>query len=78
MSSTASTTQTAASVHTRPHEIREIAEEFSLPADDSDSTALARFALEAPRIARDQPDSTAALNAAFDLLEHGWQNTALA
>ncbi|MEU7043438.1 hypothetical protein AB0A77_20550 [Streptomyces varsoviensis] len=55
-----------------------IAEESCLPADDSDSTALARFALEAPRIARDQPDSTAALNAAFDLLEHGRQNTALA
>ncbi|MFB6833631.1 TetR/AcrR family transcriptional regulator [Streptomyces hydrogenans] len=53
-----------------------IAEESGLPADDPASTALARFALEAPRIARDHPDSAAALNAAFDLLEHGWQNTA--
>ncbi|MFC9262263.1 TetR/AcrR family transcriptional regulator [Streptomyces hydrogenans] len=53
-----------------------IAEESGLPADDPASTALARFALEAPRISRDHPDSAAALNAAFDLLEHGWQNTA--
>ncbi|TRV80967.1 TetR family transcriptional regulator [Streptomyces sp. 130] len=53
-----------------------ISEESGLPSDDPAGTALARFALEAPRIARDQPDSTAALNAAFDLLEHGWQSIA--
>ncbi|MGC4948826.1 TetR/AcrR family transcriptional regulator [Streptomyces sp. DT224] len=53
-----------------------ISEESGLSSDDPASTALARFALEAPRIARDQPDSAAALNAAFDLLEHGWQNIA--
>ncbi|MFJ4503501.1 TetR/AcrR family transcriptional regulator [Streptomyces sp. NPDC088864] len=53
---------------------RIISEESGLPADDPASLALARFALEAPRIARDRPDATAALNAAFDLLEHGWRN----
>ncbi|MGQ4490929.1 TetR/AcrR family transcriptional regulator [Streptomyces sp. SAS_281] len=55
---------------------RVISEESGLPPDDPAGTALARFALEAPRIARDRPDSAAALNAAFDLLEHGWQSIA--
>ncbi|WP_320773822.1 TetR/AcrR family transcriptional regulator [Streptomyces sp. CRN 30] len=51
-----------------------IAEESGLPADDPACTALAHFALEAPRAARHHQDSAEALNRAFDLLEHGWKN----
>lgn len=55
---------------------RVIAEESGRPADDPACAALARFALEAPRLAREHPDPEAALRAAFDLLEHGWEHTA--
>ncbi|NYV73761.1 TetR/AcrR family transcriptional regulator [Streptomyces sp. UH6] len=53
-----------------------IAEESGLPADDPACTALAHFALEAPRAARRHHDSTEALHRAFDLLDHGWQSIA--
>ncbi|MFC3578106.1 TetR/AcrR family transcriptional regulator [Streptomyces yaanensis] len=51
-----------------------IAEESGLSADDPACTALAHFALEAPRAARRHHDSTEALNRAFDLLEKGWES----
>ncbi|MFJ9950668.1 TetR/AcrR family transcriptional regulator [Kitasatospora sp. NPDC091207] len=41
-------------------------------ADDPRCTALARFALEASALARDSDDPARAVDAAFDLLEHGW------
>lgn len=42
--------------------------------DPSDMTvrALARYVLEIPELAGTEPDSLAALNAIFDLLESGW------
>ncbi|WP_219508610.1 TetR/AcrR family transcriptional regulator [Nonomuraea ceibae] len=42
--------------------------------DPSDMTirALARYVLEIPELAGTEPDPLAALNAIFDLLEHGW------
>ncbi|WP_051732267.1 TetR/AcrR family transcriptional regulator [Kitasatospora phosalacinea] len=49
-----------------------IAEESGLPADDPACTALAHFALEAPRAARSHADVRGAVVRAFDLLEHGW------
>ncbi|MFD5619636.1 TetR/AcrR family transcriptional regulator [Streptomyces yangpuensis] len=53
-----------------------IAEESGLPADDPACTALAHFALEAPRAARHHHDSAEALARAFDLLDNGWRNIA--
>ncbi|WP_435133977.1 TetR/AcrR family transcriptional regulator [Actinacidiphila sp. bgisy144] len=50
-----------------------IAEESGRPADDPSCTALACFALEAPRAAREHDDPRQAITAAFDLLENGWQ-----
>lgn len=50
-----------------------IAEECGLPEDDPGCTALAHFALEAPRAARGHDDPRRAVERAFDLLEHGWQ-----
>jgi AcrR family transcriptional regulator len=50
-----------------------IAEESGLPADDPACTALAHFALEAPRVARAHDDAREALVRAFDLLDHGWR-----
>ncbi|MEV1001587.1 TetR family transcriptional regulator [Nonomuraea sp. NPDC050202] len=51
---------------------RAIAEESGLAADDPACTALAHFALEAPRAAYAHDDPREAINRAFDLLEHGW------
>ncbi|MGW6739271.1 TetR/AcrR family transcriptional regulator [Streptomyces sp. NPDC055025] len=49
-----------------------IAEESGLPAHDPACKALAHFALEAPRTARDHEDPRQAVIRAFDLLEGGW------
>ncbi|MFH8804531.1 TetR/AcrR family transcriptional regulator [Streptomyces sp. NPDC017936] len=49
-----------------------IAEESGLAAGDPACTALAHFALEAPRAAYAHDDPRQAINRAFDLLEHGW------
>ncbi|MGV9643362.1 TetR/AcrR family transcriptional regulator [Streptomyces sp. NPDC003514] len=49
-----------------------IAEESGLAADDPACTALAHFALEAPRAAAAHADPRAAVVRAFGLLEHGW------
>ncbi|GAA4973692.1 AcrR family transcriptional regulator [Nonomuraea thailandensis] len=51
---------------------RAIAEEGGLAADDPACTALAHFALEAPRAACAHDDPRQAITRAFDLLEHGW------
>ncbi|MFI1159103.1 TetR/AcrR family transcriptional regulator [Streptomyces sioyaensis] len=49
-----------------------IAEESGLSTDDPACTALAHFALEAPRAARSHTDPRQAVTRAFDLLEQGW------
>lgn len=49
-----------------------IAEESGLAADDPACTALAHFALEAPRVAAAHDDPREAVVRAFGLLEHGW------
>ncbi|MEW9551105.1 TetR/AcrR family transcriptional regulator [Nonomuraea sp. NPDC050783] len=51
---------------------RAIAEESGLAADDPLCTALAHFALEAPRAAYSHADPREAVIRAFDLLEYGW------
>ncbi|MFE2148157.1 TetR/AcrR family transcriptional regulator, partial [Streptomyces sp. NPDC059456] len=51
---------------------RVIAEESGLAADDPACTALAHFALQAPRAVHDRADPRQAVARAFDLLEHGW------
>lgn len=51
---------------------RAIAEDAGLPQDDEACAALARFALEAASLARGRKDPGAAVNRAFDLLDHGW------
>ncbi|MFH8484695.1 TetR/AcrR family transcriptional regulator [Streptomyces longisporoflavus] len=53
---------------------RAIADDSGLPADDPACTALAHFALEAPRAARGHDDPRQAVTRAFDLLESGWQS----
>ncbi|MFF4342546.1 TetR/AcrR family transcriptional regulator [Kitasatospora sp. NPDC001540] len=53
-----------------------IAEESGRPADDPLCTALAHFALEAPRAAQAHDDVRSAMVRAFDLLEHGWNSLA--
>ncbi|GHA09028.1 TetR family transcriptional regulator [Streptomyces tauricus] len=50
-----------------------IAEESGLPEADPACTALAHFALEAPRAARSHENPREAVIRAFDLLEDGWQ-----
>ncbi|WP_435884530.1 TetR/AcrR family transcriptional regulator [Streptomyces toxytricini] len=50
-----------------------IAEESGLPENDPACTALAHFALEAPRVARGHDDPRRAVARAFDLLEIGWR-----
>lgn len=50
-----------------------IAEECGLPTGDPACTALAHFALEAPRVARGHDDARQAITRAFDLLENGWR-----
>lgn len=49
-----------------------IAAETGTREDDPACAALAHFALEALALARRQADPAQALDAAFDLLEHGW------
>ncbi|MEU1200489.1 helix-turn-helix domain-containing protein [Streptomyces sp. NPDC005813] len=51
---------------------RVIAEESGLAAGDPACTALAHFALEAPRAAAAHDDPRQAVTRAFDLLENGW------
>ncbi|MFE7616589.1 TetR/AcrR family transcriptional regulator [Streptomyces sp. NPDC057496] len=51
---------------------RVIAEESGLPADDPACTALAHFALEAPRTALGHDAPHRAVVRAFELLENGW------
>ncbi|GAA2068923.1 TetR/AcrR family transcriptional regulator [Streptomyces albiaxialis] len=58
---------------------RAIAEDVGAPADDPRCAALARFALETSALAHGAPDAEHAehtVDAAFDLLEHGWHATA--
>lgn len=55
---------------------RAIAEESGLAADDPACTALAHFALEAPRAAYAHDAPRQAITRAFDLLEHGWSTLA--
>lgn len=50
-----------------------IAADLGAPPDDVACAALARFALEAPGLARGRDDPEAAVTRAFDLLEHGWE-----
>ncbi|MET8228220.1 TetR/AcrR family transcriptional regulator [Streptomyces sp. NPDC005301] len=52
-----------------------IAQDAGLAADDPRSLALARFALEASALARGSDKPEQAVDAAFDLLEHGWNAT---
>ncbi|MFB6806525.1 TetR/AcrR family transcriptional regulator [Streptomyces sp. NPDC056387] len=51
---------------------RAIAEESGLAADDPACTALAHFALQAPRAVYAHDNPRQAVTRAFDLLEHGW------
>ncbi|MEU6487219.1 helix-turn-helix domain-containing protein [Streptomyces sp. NPDC046887] len=55
---------------------RAIAEESGLPENDPACTALAHFALGAPRVARGHDDPRQAVRCAFDLLEVGWRTLA--
>lgn len=50
-----------------------IAEDIGAAQDDPVCAALARFALETLSLARAQPDSRKAVEAAFALLDKGWQ-----
>ncbi|MGY0055775.1 TetR/AcrR family transcriptional regulator [Streptomyces sp. LZ34] len=52
-----------------------IAQATGLDADDPTVTGLARFAMEAPGLARTADDPPATMRALFDLLEHGWADT---
>lgn len=51
---------------------RTIAEETGAPEDDAACAALARFALNAPLLARRHPDPHRAADEIFALLERGW------
>jgi AcrR family transcriptional regulator len=48
-----------------------IAAQIGRPPDDISARAAARYVLEIPEFAGHEPDPRAALNAIFDLLEHG-------
>ncbi|ANP55243.1 AcrR family transcriptional regulator [Streptomyces griseochromogenes] len=50
-----------------------VAADLGAPADDPACAALAHLALEARALAGTSPDPEAAVNAAFDLLEKGWE-----
>jgi hypothetical protein len=50
-----------------------IAADLGAPADDPACAALARFALEARPLGGESADPIATVNAAFDLLERGWE-----
>ncbi|MGW7406110.1 TetR/AcrR family transcriptional regulator [Streptomyces sp. NPDC054833] len=51
-----------------------IAEELGREADDLACSALARFVLEIPTLAKGRHDPRAAVETVFDLLIHGWQS----
>lgn len=51
---------------------RAIAGELGAPSDDPRCAALALFALETSELAVRSGDPTGAVDAAFDILEHGW------
>ncbi|MFH8346288.1 TetR/AcrR family transcriptional regulator [Streptomyces sp. NPDC018045] len=55
-----------------------LAEATGLAPEDPAVTGLARFALEAPGIARASQDPAQAVRDLFALLEHGWATTPLA
>ncbi|EFL19757.1 predicted protein [Streptomyces sp. C] len=55
-----------------------LAEAGGLAPEDPAVTGLARFALEAPGIARASEDPTRTMHDLFTLLEHGWAATPLA
>jgi AcrR family transcriptional regulator len=50
-----------------------IAEELGREVDDLACSALARFVLELPTLARGRHDPRAAVETVFDLLIHGWR-----
>ncbi|MEV8436746.1 TetR family transcriptional regulator [Actinosynnema sp. NPDC051121] len=52
-----------------------IAAETGRAGDDIAIRALARYVLEIPDLAGSEPDPHAALDAVFDLLEHGWRES---
>ncbi|NSC20434.1 TetR family transcriptional regulator [Streptomyces albus subsp. chlorinus] len=54
---------------------RAVAEAVGAPEGDATCAALAHFALETSALARTAPDPRAAVERAFDLLEHGWTAT---
>ncbi|MEZ0357472.1 TetR/AcrR family transcriptional regulator [Mycobacterium sp. SA01] len=54
-----------------------IAAELGRPSDDITARAVARYVLEIPQFVGDEPDPRSALNAIFDLLEHGLQSDAV-
>ncbi|MFJ8748964.1 TetR/AcrR family transcriptional regulator [Streptomyces sp. NPDC102441] len=51
-----------------------IAEELGREVDDLACSALARFALEIPTLAKGRHDPRATVETVFDLLVHGWQS----
>ncbi|MCZ1020408.1 hypothetical protein [Streptomyces noursei] len=55
-----------------------LADATGLTVDAPAVTALARFTLEAPSIARASEDPARAMHDLFALLEHGWGTTPLA
>ncbi|OBJ96702.1 transcriptional regulator [Mycolicibacterium fortuitum] len=54
-----------------------IATELGRPSDDITARAVARYVLEIPQFIGDESDPRNALNAIFDLLEHGLQSGAV-
>jgi hypothetical protein len=50
-----------------------IATDTAAPTDDPTCAALAHLALEARSLTATAPDRATAVNAAFDLLERGWE-----
>jgi hypothetical protein len=51
-----------------------IAEELGREADDLACSALARFVLEVPTLAKGRHDPRSTVETVFDLLIHGWQS----
>jgi AcrR family transcriptional regulator len=51
-----------------------IAEELGRDADDLACSALARFVLEVPTLAKGRHDPRATVETVFDLLIHGWES----
>ncbi|MER5469931.1 TetR/AcrR family transcriptional regulator [Streptomyces sp. NPDC002935] len=51
-----------------------IAQELGRETDDLACSALARFVLELPALAKGRPDPGAAVETVFDLLIHGWRS----